>query len=295
MGVVTATGHLLAGDSWIALPAGVKFVRNLCCGDAIVVLLPDGKLGSARVNSVTRESSNADCVSLPTSVGEIMLPEGSRIITRNGIQSVEQVATTARTGQPVRVEVIRPGDLFVEEQSAGSTKSAYRAAIAAFPRRHIIIPAWLDESSWVGRQVEEVLSTAEVSYRRHDTDDWCAFRFIPPVIPETTESWARPGDQARVLRLLTAWSVQGQELVSRVLFAEASLLQRLTGTLAAAAQEYEVKWVPGYRPVEIHVLLRPSVLRSHVPVTRIGRRIQDLFRISIDRPGSLVVGLALVT
>jgi hypothetical protein len=158
-----------------------------------------------------------------------------------------------------------------------------------------MIPAWLDENSGVGIQIEEILSTADVSYRRHDTDDWCAFTFIPPAIPETTEPWARPGDQARVLRLLTAWSIQGQEFVSRILFAEASLLQRLTGALAATAQEYEVKWVPGYRPMEMHVSLQPNVLRSHVPVMRIGRRVQDLFRVSIDGPGSLVVGLALAS
>jgi hypothetical protein len=243
--------------------------------------------------SVTSEESDSTCVSLLAAVGEIILPGTSRLITRSGIERADRVAADVTAGTAVRLETVRPVDTFAMRVPEGSKRSAYRAALAAFPRRHIAIPANLHEESGVGTQIEEVLATAEVSYRQHRTEDWLAFSFAQPCRQDTSTPWPRPGDQAWALRLITAWSLDGGEFVSRVLFDEVSLLQRLTGSLAAARHEYGVKWLPGYRPVEAHILPGAGLIRSHVPVARAVRRHQEVFRVSVEGTGSLVLGCAI--
>jgi hypothetical protein len=287
--------HLLAGDSWIALSDGVKHVRDLRSGDVAILVRPDGKLDNVRIKAAVLDDPQGPCASLLVAVGEILLPKTSRIVTRAGAARADELAAVVRAGGAVRVEVIRPADAFAEGEPYGSKKSAYQAALTAFPRPSIMIPGWLDKDSRVGVQIEEVFATAEVTYKRLRTDDWLIYSFHRPRTPEPFLLWAKPEDQAYALRLITAWSIEDGEMVSRILFDEVVLLQRLTGCLAAARQEFEVKWIPAYKPVEVRVVCRNDFLRSHVPVIRAVTRYRSHFRVSVEGPGALVLGLALAS
>jgi hypothetical protein len=289
-----AIAHMLAGDSWIALTTGVKHVRGVRSGDELAVVHPDGTFGATRVGSVGG-APPGPCISLLAAVGEILLPVGARVVTRAGIEKVTDVAAAADAGRAARLEVVRPIDLFGSSRAAGSKKVAYQAAVAAFPRTAITIPGWLDEDQGVAPQVEDVLRTAAVSFDSHRTDDWRAFTFERPTPPPASAPWIRPADQAEAIRLLTAWTFDDGRLVSRLLFREVAYLQRLTGCLAGARRDYQVKWVPAYCPMEVHVTDRVAALRSHVPVTRAVTRSQDLVRLEVDCPGSTIVGLALAS
>lgn len=288
-----ATEHLLAGDSWIALSNGARHVRDLESGDALLVVRPDGTIGLVRVSSVGYGIAGETCISLPVAVGEIILPRSSHITTRVGVERADRLEAAVRAGQTVRIEVVRPNDLFSGREESADVKDAYRAALAAFPRSHITIPGWLESQSAICSEIEEILSIVGVSYKRARAGEWLVFSFDKPTSEYTGMAWTKPEAQGRALRIMTAWSGKGDELVSRILLDEVSLLQRLTGCLAATGQECDVRWVPGYRPVEIHISPRTGLGRSHVPVTQTLRRIQECFRVSVEGNGSLIVGLAL--
>jgi hypothetical protein len=289
-----ATEHLLAGDSWIALSNGAKHVRDLESGDTLVVVRPDGTIGPVRVSSVGYGIAGESCISFAVAVGEIILPGSSHITTRAGIERADRLEAAVRSGQAVRIEVVRPNDLFSAIEKSTNIKDAYQAALAAFPRTHITIPGWLESLSTICSEIEEILSIAGVSYKRARAGEWLVFSFDKSTSEFTGMTWTKPAAQSRALRVMTAWSGGGSELVSRILLHEVSLLQHLTGCLAAAGQECDVRWVPGYRPVEIHVSPRTGLARSHVPVTQTLSRIQDCFRVSVEGDGSLIVGLALM-
>lgn len=290
---IIAMEHLLAGDSWIAVRNGAKHVRDLKSGDILVVVRPDGTIGPARVSSIGYGNAGETCISFAVAVGEIILPRSSHITTRVGIERADRLDAAVRAGQMVRIEVVRPNDLFSTREESADVKDAYQAVLAAFPRSHIPIPGWLDSLSVICSEIEEILSIAGVSYKRARAGEWLVFSFNRPTSECTGTAWAKPEAQSRALRVMTAWSGEGDELVSRILLDEVSLLQHLTGCLAAAGHECDVRWVPGYHPVEIHISLRTGLARSHVPVTQTLSRIQDCFRVSVESNGSLIVGLAL--
>lgn len=296
MAVTKNVSHLLAGDSWVPVTEGVKHVRDLVVSqDQVAIVRPDGTIGTAVVRSLTPKTNAARCSSLLLTVGEILLPEGTRVVTRRGIQPSVDVEGVVQSGQAVRIEVVQPEDIFAGVKPMGSRRDSYRSAIASFPREVVAIPRWLEAETQVCREVESVFRTAGVRFERHHSDDWLVYSFDKPGPPHSSKPWPRPGDQFDALRLLTAWTVEGGQFVARVLENETALFQRLTGSLAGSQQRVQVRWVPGYRPVEAQILPRvSSQATSHVPVSRVTLRAADVFEVVLDRAGFVILGLALV-
>jgi hypothetical protein len=293
---VSRVSHLLAGDSWLPVPGGVKHVSQLQRGGQALLVKPDGTIGLSSVCSVDRLPAPAPCASLVTRVGELLVPDGTRIVTRRGVESVEDLVVASRTGQQPRVEIVQPADVFARIRATGSKKDAYRAALAALPRKRIVIPGWLERDSDTCDQIEDVLVAATTTFKRHSLENWCVFDFDRPD-PSQRESmpWTRTDAQQHAMMLLTAWSLEEDKIVSRILDGEVSYLQRLSGCLAASGGPYEVKWLPGYRPVEARVSRGTSTPGSHAPVLRMVRRVQDVYRVSVSDAGAMIVGLALVS
>jgi hypothetical protein len=209
---------------------------------------------------------------------------------------VEEAVAAYEAGHAVRVEVLRPGDMFRLEDSKGFKSQAYQAALSMHRQETVVIPGWLSDETDVGARIEGLLRTAGVEYKRYHTGDWCIYGVQPKILlPLSSSAWVRPRDQAEALLLFKAWSLENGMLESRILEAEVRYLQRLAGCLAGSRQDFEVKWVPGYRPVEARVTVRSrDQWPSHVPVLRVVKRRQDTFRVTIRSAGSVIVSLALV-
>jgi hypothetical protein len=211
-----------------------------------------------------------------------------------GGQKADQLAAEVRAGQTVRIEVMRPTDLFTAQKQPASPKEAYRAALAIFPRRQVTVPRWLADQSTVCDGLEEIFAVAEVNYSKTMVNGWLVFSFDKPGNASVTSTWTNPEAQSHALRLMTAWSGEGDQLISRVLLDEVYLLQRLTGCLAAAGREFGAKWIPAYCPTEIHIGPNSGIASSHVQAANTMSRIQDCFSVSVEGAGSLIIGLALI-
>ncbi len=294
-GMANSRRYLLAADSWIALAGGPKHVRDLAVGDELRVVRRDGTIGTSPVVAAHLLGERVECSSLLTGAGELVLPPGSRVVTRQGVERTEDLALMSRTGQAVRIEVVRPGDVFEPRPTQGSAKDAYRASLRTLNRSQIVVPAWLSEDRGVGGRIEEVLSIAGVEYRAETVDYWRVYHVASAThAGSEPAAWGNPRDQAEALLLFTAWSLDGEDVVSRVIVGDVVYMQRLTGSLAGSGQGYDVKWIPGYRPVEAHIS-RSGQDRSHVAVDRAAVRRSDIFAVYLEANVSIIAGLALVS
>jgi hypothetical protein len=293
---VSKFSHLLAGDSWLPVVGGVKHVSQLQGGEQVLLVKPDGTIGPSTVFSVDRLHTSTPCVSLLTRVGELLLPNKTRIVTRRGVESIEDLVVASRTGQQSRLEIVQPADIFMWTQGTGSKRDAYRAALTVLSRNRIIVPGWLEGDSDVCDRIEDVLAVAATKFKRRTSGKWCIFDFDhPSSAPSVSILWSRTDAQQCALMLFRAWSLEKDQLVSRVLDGEIAYLQRLSGCFAASGISYDVKWLPGYRPVEARVSRCAGILGSHVPVLRIIKRKQEIYQVSIRSAGAMIVGLALIS
>jgi hypothetical protein len=196
----------------------------------------------------------------------------------------------------VRIEVVPLNDLLAGSTQQGTQKAGYDAALAVLSRQKVIVPGWLEQNSSVCDDIENVLTIATTTFNRHSLDGWCVFDIGPLELQEGVSPWRRTDAQSHALILLSAWAVEQEQIVARVLNGDVRYLQHLCGCLAATGEPYEVRWLPGYRPVEARVLrVGNQVAGSHVPVLRAVTREQRVYRVEVADPGSVIVSGALVS
>lgn len=286
-----AEEHYLAGDSWIPALGGPKHVSALSPGDGVFIVKPDGTTSHTEVSAVEPGRDSQPCISLLCRIGEIIVPERARVVTRQGLQRPQDIISAYQSGVAPRLEIVHP--ITMDLHVSRDTKTAYRQVLATLPRPRAVVAEWLDEQLNVSDRIVRVLKHADVGYNQHHLDAWRVIDFDPPSAIGSSP-WAAPGDQAVALMLLMAWSAVDGEIVARLLADEVECLQRLCGCLAVASPGYEVKWLPAYRPLEARIYRRDTSLMSHVPVIRTVARQQFVYRVRLADPGAVIVSSALL-
>src|SRR5262245_39454328 len=99
----------LACDSFLAGTAGPVMTDYAEPGMELVLVGREGRFGGGVIESV-EFCAERKIAQLFTAVGDIKVPLSTSIITRQGLQPVGSLVSSARGGS-ARVELVRPADL----------------------------------------------------------------------------------------------------------------------------------------------------------------------------------------
>jgi hypothetical protein len=285
----------IAEDAFLLSETGPVSTKWLEPGrDRIWTVDRNGAFALVVVDNV-KAAAEVDAQRLVTTAGDIVVPEGSLVMTSEGPMTGAEVESGLRRGRAVRLDVVSPTDLPRPKPRRVAERDALRSALAALPDRMIQLPQSNGVADAVSAEVERLLNRADVRYRRAEDEKWTVFT-LEAIRATADGSRAEFGTQADVLGLATAWVVRDEGVESRVRLVDHRLRRRLLAGLVGAARGYEVKWLPGYRPVESRV--RPLAGRdwpARVPVTSALRGRARVALLEIGDEGDPIVSLAVLS
>lgn len=286
--------HVIASDTFVVTARGALLSEELEPGKDQVLMVRGGALRLADLEEVAPDEEPRNAWRLLTPVGDIVLAEGSFVMTRDGPLSGQDIALRIAQERQTRMEVIGPADL--PDVAPGPTKvrEIYRACIESLSEQIVQIPR-NGVDALVEDHIVQCLSQAGIDYRRFRDERWLAFRVDAPAERENGSIGPCHGAHAEALLSLTAWEPDGELTASRVRFEDSALRRRVLASLAGSRCGFEVKWVPAYRPIECRIYRREaSSMKPFVPVQAVLGERTRIQRLELKDPGHLVVGLAVI-
>jgi hypothetical protein len=232
---------------------------------------------------------------LLTPAGDVVVPDGSLVMTSEGPTTGAEVESDLKRGRPVRLDVVSPADLPPAKKRRVTEKKALCSCFAVLPHRIIQLPRSNGVADAAASDLQRLLRRADVGFTRVEDDRWIVFR-LEAIAAGVEVCRAGFAAQADALGLATAWAVHGDGFESRVRLGDHHLRRRLLVALAGAGRGYEVKWLPGYRPVESRV--RPLAGRewpARVPVISALRDVARVVGLDLARDADPIVSLAVVS
>jgi hypothetical protein len=279
----------LAADSYVATDIGPRLTVDLEPGVSLTVAQPNGLLGSATVVRIHRGQGTV--WRLLTELGDVVAPQGSRLITRSGIERAEAIADAVSRGAAPRLEVLRPSDLPRSAPAPEGLRDPLRACLASLERPIVQLPA---PSADAGARTLAVATMQAAETRfilDEESERWTALTFERPSFSAGSSSICLP-EQAEALLALTAWS---DGSTSRTRLSDTEARRRLIAGLVAANRPFRAAWLPGYWPVECRVKAgHDGGWPPFVPVVWAKAEVGDIVTIVGTRGGTLVCGLTLV-
>jgi hypothetical protein len=285
----------IAEDVFLMSETGPVLIQWLEPGqDRIWVVDRNGAFVLAGVRDV-KTASKVDARRLLTPAGDVLLPDGSLVMTAEGPTTGAEIEFDLKRGRPVRVDIVSPTDLPPPKKRRIAEKEALCSCFAALPNRMIQLPRSNGAADSVSSDLQRLLKRAGVRFRCVEDDRWTAF-ILEATTVRAAGCRAEFGIQADALALATAWAVHDDGVESRVRLGDHGLRRRLLVALAGAGRGFEVKWVPGYRPVESRV--RPLTGRewpARVPVISVLREMARVVGVDIAGHGDPIVSLAVLS
>lgn len=259
-----------------------------------MLIVRGGALKLADLKEAAPDSEPRDAWRLLTPVGDILLVEGSFVMTREGPLSGQDIMVRIEKGKRARMEVVGPADLPEMARCTTPLREIYRACILSLPRQIIQIPR-NGVDALAEDQIVRCLREAEVEYQQFRDERWLAFQVDAPADPDNGNLGPCRDEHAEALLNLTAWAPDGELTASRVRFKDSALRRRILASLAGSRRGFEVKWVPAYKPIECRIHRREaSSMKPFVPVQAALIESSRVQRLEIKDPGHLVLGLAVV-
>jgi hypothetical protein len=287
------SSHVIAIDAFVVTARGAVLPDELEPGEDQVLIVRGGALKFADLEEAGQESEAGETWRLLTAVGDIVLAQGSFVMTRDGPLSGQDIAMQIERGKQPRMEVVGPADLPEMASDTRPPREIDRTCVLSLPRRIIQIPR-NGVDALVVEQIERRLRNAQLDYRAFRDARWVAFQVDAPSDTDNSTGPWHDG-HAEALLDLTAWEPDGESTISRVRFEDSSLRRRILASLAGSRRGFEVKWAPAYRPIEcrIHPLDARS-MKPFAPVQTAVAETSGVRRLTITDPGHLVLGLAVV-
>jgi hypothetical protein len=274
--------HVLAANALVSTPGGPAMGRDLPSLAGLMVIDRQGRVAESALLAA-RALGTRSMVTLLTDAGELTLDERAVITTRRGRMFAVDVARQVRSGTLARIEMARVSDLPVGDQP--DRPRAVRALLACMDPPVIRIPRALDQHAAVDRLLEQ----AGVSFRDVSDERWTVFA----VDPSGLNSAATPPSLADLPALtLTAWGEPGSTPVSRTTLEQSELRRRLLAALACARTPGQVRWLPGYRPVEARIV--PGVARPYATAKTALVVPMPAIEVELAAEGSVISDLAIV-
>lgn len=286
--------HVIAGDTFVVTARGALLSGELEPGRDQVLMVRGGALKFADLKKAAQDDEPRDAWRLLTPVGDILLAEGSFLMTRDGPLSGQDIALRIAKERQTRMEVVGPADL--PDMSAGATplREIYQACVVSLSEQVIQIPR-NGVDALVEDRIVQCLSEAGIEYKRFCDERWLAFQVDVPAERENGNIGPCHREHAEALLSLTAWEPDGEQTASRVRFEDSALRRRLLASLAGSRCGFEVKWVPAYRPIECRIHRREArSMKPFVPVQAALAERTRVQRLELGDPGHLVVGLAVI-
>jgi hypothetical protein len=285
---------VIASDTFVVTARGALLSGELEPGKDQVLMVRGGALTFADLEEAARNSEPRDAWRLLTPVGDILLAEGSFVMTRDGPLSGQDIALRIAKEKQTRMEVVGPADLPDMAPDTTPLREIYRACIASLSEQVVQIPR-NGVDALVQDQIVQCLSEAGIDYKRFRDERWLAFQIDVPAESENGKVGPCHGEHAEALLSLTAWEPDGESTASRVRFEDSALRRRVLASLAGSRCGFEVKWVPAYRPIECRIYRREAgSMKPFVPVQAALTERAHIQRLEFKDPGHLVVGLAVI-
>lgn len=286
--------HLIAIDSFVITARGAVLSDELEPREDQVLIVRGGALRLADLEEAALESEPRETWRLLTAVGDIVLAQGSFVMTRDGPLAGQDIAMQIQRGKQPRMEVVAPADLPQPASEVRPSREIDRACVLSLPRRIVQIPR-NGVDALVVDQIERRLHSAQLDYREFHDERWVAFQVDAPSDHDNGNIGPCGDAHAEALLNLTAWAPDDESAVSRVRFEDSSLRRRILASLAGSRRGFEVKWVPAYRPIECRIHpLKTSSMKPFAPVQAAVAETSGVRRLAIKDPGHLVLGLAVV-
>jgi hypothetical protein len=286
------SGHLIADDCFVITARGAVLADELEPGRDQVLIVRGGALKLAGLDQVRLESEPREMCRMLTPIGDIVLATGSFLMTRDGPVAGDDISMQIAKGKQPRMEIVSPVDLPEASADPKPQGEVERGCILSLPRRIVQIPR-NGADALVVDQVERCLRAAQVEYREFRDERWVAFEFDAPAGEGSVGPWGV--EHADALLDLTAWEPNGESAVSRVRFGDALLRRRLIASLAGSRRDFEIKWVPLYRPIECRIhLMGAGSMKPFVPIQAAIAETGAVRHLEISDRGHLVLGLAIV-
>ena len=213
-----------------------------------LVVVERGQERLARVSAVGAGADDAQCVRMLTALGDVLVPVGARVMTREARGLPLEVSTAVREGRAVRAETIAPssaarGGAPRRLRRRSDRWSELPRAICIPPRR--AISRRDPKVVWADRRQAQASGATSAGSRLP------AMGMGAPPRPRS-----RPGFARDLMRAL-AWSVDGDGGVeARLPLQEARLRRLLIAALIAEGLPFTIKWtLLGYGPVELRLRL----------------------------------------
>ena len=238
--------------------------------------------------------SEVEAWRLLTPAGDVVVPENTLAMTSDGPMLGRELENRARNQGVVRLDVVTGTDLPPAVPRSADLADIYRSSLAALPRGVVQLPHTDGVADTVGPELEQILQASSVRFRRVEDQRWLAF-LLEPLTSTREASRADYPAQLDVLSKATAWANSTEGVESRIRIGDQKLRRRLLAAHVGAGHAFEVKWIPGYYPVESRV--RPLGDRSwpaRVPVQAVTRESTRVVKLETERAVDLIVSLAVL-
>ena len=262
--------------------------------DRLWVVDRNGAFALASIRGISAGSEMQAC-RLLTAAGDIVLSHSGLAMTADGPLTGDEIAARLQAAATVRLDIVVPTDLPAVEARIAPTREIYRSCLATLPEHIIQLPRADGLADALRANVEHVLEQAEVRATCIEDERWITF-VLPAVKAERVGCRAGFDTQADVLAMTTAWAAHAEGIESRIRLGDHRLRRRLLAALAGAARSFEVKWLPGYHPVDSRI--RPLGDRewpARVPVHAAIRGTARVVTVELGTSGDPIVNLAIVT
>jgi hypothetical protein len=286
--------HVIASDTFVVTARGTLLSGELEPGIDQVLMVQGGALKFAHLKEAAQDGEPRNAWRLLTPVGDILLAEGSFLMTRDGPLAGQDIALRIAKERQTRMEVVGPADLPDMAADATPLREIYQACVVSLSEQVIQIPR-NGVDALVEDRIVECLGEAGIESKRFRDERWLAFHVDVPAERENGSIGPCHRKHAEALLSLTAWQSDGEQTASRVRFEDSTLRRRLLASLAGSRCGFEVKWVPAYRPIECRIYRREArSMRPFVPVQAALAERARVHRLELEDPGHLVVGLAVI-
>jgi hypothetical protein len=286
---------LVADDAFLLSERGPVTTPFLEPGeDRLWIVDRNGAFVLSEVRAVS-SGANADAWRLLTAAGDLVLPAGARVTTSDGALSGAEIDASLQGGKGVRVDIVTVDDVPAPVPMKATQDEVVRSALAALPGRVIQLPQDDAVAGAIGADLARLLRLTEVRFRRIEDERWLAF--VLESLTATPQGCRSSfGIQADTLSMATAWASHGDGVESRVRVADHRLRRRLLAAHVGAGRPFELRWLPGYRPVDSRV--RTSTDRpwaARIPVHAASRDRATAVEIELAGSGDPIVSLAVIT
>jgi hypothetical protein len=285
----------IAEDAFLLSETGPVPIRWLEPGrDKIWVVDRNGAFALVSVRDM-KTGAEVDARRLLTTAGDVLLTDNNLVMTAEGPTSGVEIESELRRGRTARLDIVSPTDLPSPKKRRIREAEALCSCFAALPNRVIQLPRSNGAAEAVSSELHRLLKRAGVRFKRVEDERWTSY-IVEPTTAQAEPCRGEFATQADALVLATAWAVHDDGLESRVRLGDHSLRRRLLMALAGAERGFEVKWLPGYRPVESRV--RPLGGRewpARVQVISAVRETARFVGLDIGSEGDPIVSLAVLT